>query len=138
MTWTEVVELLRAELGIAVEHGRWCGLVLALDGEAQRVMATRAADGASIIVSAPVASLRHIDPLEALQYNRVAEQWSLGLDGDVYVLEQSLALCSLDERALVGCVHAAARHALRLRRARVPKPVPFCTLVGNLGFWFEN
>ena len=138
MTWTDIVDVLQRRWGLTIERANWCGLIVDLADQKQKIAVKAGEDGESIRLAARVCPLRHIDPLEALLYNRAVEPWSLGLENDVYVLARAVPMAVLDERALADFVRGLAEEAMRLRDQCVPAPIPASVLSSNFAFWFDS
>jgi hypothetical protein len=135
MDWPAILSALRRRWELEIERPDWCGLALDHDGRRERVAIKAVASEPALIISAIVCSLRHIQEREALRYNRAAELWSLGLEGELYVLERALGTAALVEEALAAAVQATVGEAQRLRQLAMPGRAG--RDVSRLAFWFQ-
>lgn len=110
--WMQICDDLRARWPGIREEGTWCALVLALDGELQRLVVQPVAD-AGLVIAAHVCALEHVPALDALAYNARAPRGHLAIDHGAYVLRErrALALAGLD-----GALVTLGTEAARLRR----------------------
>src|SRR6516164_6795212 len=115
MTWDAIVACVQRAGLFSRGEDDWCGLLIdAGEARPRRVTIKRCADSVHVIVAAQVCAIRHINPYEALRYNYVSDDWSLGIEGDVYVLARALALALLDEAQLAAGLATTVAEATRI------------------------
>jgi hypothetical protein len=121
MDWAEVVARLERTGHVVDGEDDWRGLIFEReDGGRQRVAVKRSQDGSRVVVMCQVCAVRHIDPVEALRYNSVVDNWSLSVEDGVYVLRSPLLLPTLPEAELDQIIAAQRAEATRIRQRQIP------------------
>jgi hypothetical protein len=124
ITWSEIRAHVHACWPVGRSDEETILLVLDIDGRRQKIFLQRTRERArpALVVSAPVCSLRYLDPMEALEINATVEHGALAVWQGAYALRQLLPLDRQTAEDVDGAIRAGAIEAVHIAR-RVARPM---------------